>query len=94
MVNGRIHLLHNPNISIELHRGMMILTHDGKEAGFSAGIVINEDEETVFVLLGRLPVTSEYRLIPIEHIDRINGENIHLSLNCDGVMDLQLYQSA
>ena len=92
MVNGRFHLPHS-STSIEINRGMIIMTSVGEQAGFSAGVVVKPgDEDAAFVLLGRLPVTSEYRLIPIGLIDRIDGETIHLNANCDEILKLHLHQ--
>ena len=94
MVNGRFHLPRSTT-SIEVHRGMIIMTGAGEKAGFSAGVVIKAgDEEAAFVLLGRLPVTSEYRLIPTELIERIDDETIHLNVDCDKILKLHLHQPA
>jgi hypothetical protein len=72
---------------------MIIRTCVGEEAGFSAGVVIKQGtEEASFILLGRLPVTSEYRLIPIELIDHVDSETIHLNANCDEILKLHLHQ--
>ncbi len=78
MVNGRFHLPHTTT-SQEIHRGMIIITRVGEKAGFCAGVVVKQGtDEADFVLLGRLPVTSEYRQIPVNLIDRIEAETIHL----------------
>ncbi len=94
MVNGRFHFPHNPAI-VEVQRGMIILTCVGEKAGFSAGVVVKQGkEEASFVLLGRLPVTSEYRQIPISIIDRIEEETIHLNVTCAEILKLPLHQPA
>ena len=91
MVNGRVSLPHSGIRSVEIKRGMIILANTGVEAGFSAGVVVpQEDDYAAYVLLGRLPVTSEYRLIPTELIDHIDGENIHLNVHCDEILKLRL----
>ncbi len=93
MVNGRISLPHNNTHPTEINRGMIILTSTGIEAGFSAGVVVpQEDDEVACILLGRLPVTSEYRLIPIGLIDYVDGENIHLNVHCSEILELHLHQ--
>ena len=93
MVNGRFHL---PNrATIDICRGMIIMTSVGEKAGFCAGVVVKQDEkEASFVLLGRLPVTSEYRQIPVNLINRIEDEAIHLTINCDEILKLLLHQPA
>ncbi len=81
---SRFHFPHSPNTA-EVQRGMIILTCVGEKAGFSAGVIVKQgEEEASFVLLGRLPVTSEYRQIPISLINRIEGETIHLNVTCAG----------
>ena len=92
MVNGRFHFPHSPNTA-EVQRGMTILTCAGEKAGFSAGVIVKQgEEEASFVLLGRLPVTSEYRQIPISLINRIEGETIHLNVTCAEILKLPLHQ--
>jgi hypothetical protein len=93
MVNGRVPLPHSSGPSVDVHRGMIIMTRAGEKAGFSAGVVVRQaDEDAAFVLLGRLPVTSEYRLIPVTLINRIDGETIHLNADCDEILKLHLHQ--
>ena len=92
MVNGRFHLPHSSTF-VEINRGMIIMTSVGEKAGFSAGVVVKPgDEEAAFVLLGRLPVTSEYRLIPTGLIERTDGETIHLNVDCNKILRLHLHQ--
>ena len=95
MVNGRVSLPHNNTRSVEINRGMVIFANTGVEAGFSAGVIVPQGgDEANYILLGRLPVTSEYRLIPIKSIDHIDGENIHLNVHCDEILKLHLHQPA
>ena len=91
MVNGRFHL---PNRAIiDIHRGMIIMTSVGEQAGFCAGVIVKQgDKDASFVLLGRLPVTSEYRQIPVNLINHIEAETIHLTINCDEILKLLLHQ--
>ncbi len=94
MVNGRVSLPHNNTRSVEVNRGMAIFTNTGVEAGFSAGVIVPQDgDEIDCILLGRLPVTSEYRLIPIGLINHIDGGNIHLNVHCDQILKLHLHQT-
>jgi len=94
MVNGRFHFPHSSGTT-EVQRGMTILTCVGEKAGFCAGVVVKQGKAGAsFVLLGRLPVTSEYRQIPISLIDRIEGETIHLNVTCAEILKLPLHQPA
>ena len=93
IVNGRFHL---PNsATIDIRRGMIIMTSVGEKAGFCAGVIVKQsDEYASFVLLGRLPVTSEYRQIPINLIDHIEAETIHLNVDCAEILKSVLHQPA
>ena len=94
MVNGRYHLPHTTT-SQEIQRGMSIVTSLGEKAGFCAGVVVRQGEEDAsFVLLGRLPVTAEYRQIPISLIERVKAETIHLNVNCAEILKLPLHYPA
>ena len=91
MVNGRYHLPHRA--IIDIRRGMIILTRVGEKAGFCAGVIVKQGEEDAsFLLLGRLPVTSEYRQIPINLINHIEAETIHLHVDCAEILKLPLHQ--
>jgi hypothetical protein len=94
MVNGRFFPLNN-RYSVKINRGMVVWTSTGVEAGFSAGVVVPQgSDEATHLLLGRLPITSEYRLIPVQLIARIADENIHLNVDCNEILKLHLHQPA
>ena len=94
MVNGRFSPLNN-NYSVKINRGMAVWTSSGAEAGFSAGVVVPQgSDEVTHLLLGRLPITSEYRLIPVWLIECIADENIHLNVDCNEILKLGLHQPA
>ncbi len=96
MENGRI-LIPNHTTPILICRGMSILTRTGNKAGFSAGVVVPLGaEEATHILLGRLPVTSEYRLIPVALIAQIDlgKEAIYLNIDCVAILQLPLHQPA
>ena len=90
MVNGRFH---PPNRAIiNIRRGMIIMTNVGEKAGFCAGVIVKQGEEDAsFVLLGRLPVTSEYRQIPVSLINHLEAETIHLHVDCAEILKLPLH---
>ena len=95
MINGRVYLPRRNATAVKINRGMAILTKTGEEAGFSAGVVVPQGmDEATYILLGRLPVTAEYRLIPTKLIARVEDENIHLNVNCDEILKLHLHQPA
>ncbi len=93
MVNGRFPHPHNDCLFIEIQRGMAIKTCDGKEAGFSAGMLVDRcNDITTHLLLGCLPTPSEYRLIPVDFINRVTSTAIYLTIDKAAVGELSLHQ--
>jgi hypothetical protein len=63
----------------EISRGMPVLTEDGCRVGLVAAVVQNDPTQTVtHVLLGQVPPTAVYRLIPTDLLDRLEGEQLWL----------------
>lgn len=91
LVSGFVHL--KPGCGpVELRREMLILTIDGQEAGMIAAVVVNcHEREVTHVLLGRVPPTSEYRLIPISLISQVSKEAVWLRITVNGIEDLPLH---
>ncbi|MFQ5418729.1 MAG: PRC-barrel domain-containing protein [Anaerolineae bacterium] len=93
MINGRIHLARPDNPEVEVRRGMMVKTRDGQEAGMVAAVIMDEQSQNVsYVLLCHLPVTSDYRLIPVNLIAQVSEEAIHLNIHSDVVEELAIHQ--
>ncbi len=78
---------------VEVQRGMMILGQDGQEAGMVAAIVLDcRSQESTHILLGHLPPTSDYRLIPLKLIDRIDGQTVWLRASFGKIEKLPLHR--
>ena len=78
---------------VEVQRGMMILGQDGQEAGMVAAIVLDcRNQESTHILLGHVPPTSVYRLIPLKLIDRIDGESLWLRVSSEKIENLPIHQ--
>ncbi|MCA9948460.1 MAG: DUF2171 domain-containing protein [Anaerolineales bacterium] len=93
MVNGRFSHPHNACLFIEIQRGMSIKACDGEEIGFSAGMLIDRcNNSSTHLLLGRLPTPAEYRFIPVDCIDHVTDNAIHLTINKAAVGKLALHQ--
>lgn len=74
MVSGRYE-------TIEIHRGMRVIDEAGQEVGFVAGVVVGEgDEKLTHLLVGRLPLTGDYRLAPVGIVTAVNSDRICLCL--------------
>ena len=66
---------------VEIQRGMPIITQDGLEIGAVAAVVFDcPSEQATHILLGHLPPTAVYHLIPLPLIDWIDGSLIRLKV--------------
>ncbi len=77
-----------------LQRGMAVLAQDKVDVGAVAAVVLNcGRQELTHFLLGQIPPTAVYRLIPLSLIDRLDGEMVWLHIPSDKVSTLPLHQS-
>ena len=78
MVSGLICLAQMGD-SLEVRRGMAVLAWDGQEAGVVAAVVLDcRGQEVTHILLGQIPPTADYRLVPLCLIASIDGEAVRL----------------
>jgi hypothetical protein len=78
---------------VEVQRGMMILGQDKQEVGVVAAVVLDcRSQEITHILLGHIPPTSVYRLIPLKLIDRIDGESLWLRASSEKIEKLPIHQ--
>jgi hypothetical protein len=78
---------------VEVQRGMMIMGQDKQEAGMVAAVVLDcHSQKGTHLLLGHLPPTSDYRLIPLNLIDRIDGETVWLRASFEEIEKLPMHQ--
>jgi len=78
---------------VEVRRGMMIMGQDNQEAGAVAAVVLDfRSQKGTHILLGHLPPTSDYRLIPLNLIDRIDGETLWLRASFEEIEKLPMHQ--
>ncbi|MFQ5401022.1 MAG: hypothetical protein ACE5E7_15665 [Anaerolineae bacterium] len=93
IIKCRLRLRRVDDSSVEVRRCMRVRSCDGREVGFVAAVMIDElKQEATHVLLGRLPVTPIYRLIPIHLIDQIDEETVHLNIQSNAVEELSIHQ--
>lgn len=85
---GRV-CLEQENGSIEVSRGMAILTQDGWEAGKVAAVVVEDPSQQVtHLLLVRPHLVSDYRLVPVSLIEEVGEEMVSLGISSEAVESL------
>ena len=93
MVSGQIHLEGADGPPVEVRRCMAVLSHEGHELGMVAAVCLDpHTQDVTVVLLGRLPVTSDYRLIPIDLIDHVSEDTVHLRIMAESVRELAQHE--
>jgi hypothetical protein len=76
----------------ELARGMPVLAQDGSTAGVVAAVVLTGPAKRItHLLLGQVPPTAVYRLVPIALIDHVAGERLWLQINQAQIHSLPLH---
>ena len=84
MITGQVHLDGLDSSAVEVRRCMPVLSCDGRELGMVAAVCLEAHAQDIAaVLLGRLPVTADYRLIPIRLIDRVCADVVHLRITAE-----------
>jgi hypothetical protein len=77
----------------EVTRGMLALAEDGSIVGVVAAVVQTGPARTItHLLLGQVPPTAVYRLIPLDLLDRLDGERIWLRASPQQIGALPIYQ--
>lgn len=95
MVSGTIRLDRDGGQTLQVRRGMSIWTSDGQEAGKVAALVVGRDGEPAsHILLGRLPEVMGYLCIPVELIQKVEGESVYILVPSQEVNDLPAWRSS
>lgn len=64
-----------------IHRGMSVQTSEGDMAGRVAAVVLDEEQQKVtHILLMQERQLVEYRLVPVELIEEVEQEAVHLCI--------------
>ena len=93
MVSGQFHLKGTDGPPVEVRRCMAVLSRDGLELGMVAAVCFDSQTQDVSdVLLGRLPVTADYRLIPIDLIDHVSEDAVHLRITAESMRELAQHE--
>ena len=81
IVSGLIYPDHGSDIAVEVRRGMVILTSEGREAGRVAAVITNRhDQQVTHILLSRPSQHIEYRMVPIELVEQVSEETVSLHI--------------
>jgi hypothetical protein len=92
LVSGWLHLKQRRDL-VELKRGMFIVAQDGVAAGAIAAVAMEcRSQKVSHILLGYVPPTAIYRLVPLKLIDHIDGETVWLRLFIEDIENLPIYQ--
>lgn len=95
MVSGYVCAHGGCPLSVEVRRGMPVLSQDRQEVGKVAAVVLSsEAHRATHLLLTRLPVTCGYLMIPVDRIERVENERVRLLLDSAAVDELPCWQEA
>ena len=94
MVAGQARLKGAEGAPVEVRRCMAVLSCDGRKLGIVAAVCLDPfSPDVAAVLLGRLPVTADYRLIPIDLIDHVSEDAVHLRIAAESVAKLARHEA-
>lgn len=78
---------------VEMQRGDVVFAQEGVEVGVVAAIMVDcHRQEATHFLLGFVPPTAVYHLVPLSMINRINERAIWLKLTSEGIHNLPRHQ--
>lgn len=78
---------------VKIQRGDVVIAQDGVGVGIVAAIVLDcHHQEPTHFLLGFVPPTAVYPLVPLCLIDRIGEETVWLKITSEAINDLPRHQ--
>ncbi len=93
MVNGRVHLPRCRAALWQIRRGMKVMGGDGREVGFVAAVIVRQAVDSVtHLLLGRIPVTPDYRRVPVTLVEDVDEDTVYLDISHQAVDKLAVHQ--
>jgi sporulation protein YlmC with PRC-barrel domain len=95
MESGPVYLEQGDGSPVEVMRGMTILTKEGQEAGKVAAVVVdNYDQKVTHLVLGRLHLRPDYRLVPVNLVEQVTGDEVLLYISGPVVESLPVRQAS
>jgi hypothetical protein len=77
----------------EVWRGMLVLDRDNLVAGVVAAVVLDCSSQIInHILLGQLPPTAVYHLVPIHLLDRLGRDRLWLRIPRQQIAALPTHQ--
>lgn len=81
-------------LSIEVSRGMSILSKEGVDVGHVAAVILdNNTQKPTHILLCRLPERRGYWMVPVDLISEVHDGIVRLAIPENAVGTLLLWQS-
>lgn len=94
MVHGFICFESSCALSLEVRRGMTILSKEELEVGQVAAVVLDGNtQKATHILLGRLPETRGYWMVPVDLISEVRDDIVLLGISADVMDKLPLWRS-
>jgi sporulation protein YlmC with PRC-barrel domain len=95
MTQASVFLPGQHSTAVEIRRGMIFTSIDGKEAGKVAGVVVSPDSGQVqYLILSHLPKEAIYQCIPVSWIDCMQGEVISLNARLETILALPVWHTS
>ncbi len=85
--------LNIPDDTVALKEGAKVITRDEKEVGHVAQVLMGtpDDQVTHFVIVKGM-LAKEHRLIPVEWVDRLAENEVHLAIDSNAVERLPVIE--
>jgi sporulation protein YlmC with PRC-barrel domain len=81
-------------LSIEVRRGMAILSKDSKDMGQVAAVILDRNsQKATHILLCHLPEKRGYWIIPVDLISEVHDGIVRLAISEEGEDTLPLWRS-
>lgn len=94
MVTGSLLFDHPISELVEVARGMVIRSNEGKDVGKVAALVFDSAQRgATHLLLSRLPESGGYWQIPVEAVAAVRDNEVWLSISSQAVDDLPHWHS-
>ena len=89
VVTGQVRLKRVDGPAVEVRRCMGVLSCDDHAVGMVAAVCFDQQQQEISaILLGRFPVTADYRIIPIDLIDKVSEDAVHLRITAEATQEL------
>jgi hypothetical protein len=89
MAQGIVVLNGQAEAAVEVRRGTVVISAEGREAGKLAAVVVGPDSrQAVCLILGHLPDAEGYQSLPVSWIARVEADGITLNASLEVILAL------